>query len=467
MGVLIRLSAMMFLQFFVWGSWYVSTGNFLLNGAGWGEGVTGNTYSLAPIAAILAPLFLGIVADRYFASERVLGVLMLLGAVAMAAVPPLVGTEDMKEANTNLYLALIFAHTLCFMPTLGLTNTVAFGNIQNPEKQFPIVRVFGTIGWIVGNLVVSKWESVPGLNGVMGGGDLELSIDQYYVTAAASAALGIYAFTLPHTPPPAKGQKSTVGDLLGLGALKMLSSRSFLVFMVASTLLCIPLAGYYNYASAFLGDSGFRDPVAHMSFGQVSEIVFMLVMPLCFVRLGVKWMLAVGMAAWALRYGLFALAAGRPDWNTLPVDVSGFLSFDFGSLALGTTGGMILLGVLLHGVCYDFFFVTGQIYTEQKADPALRGQAQGFLVLMTQGVGLLIGAQLFGLLVSDKTIGKGDAAVRLWTDIWLWPAVAAGVILGLFLLLFNDKLTPAQRAGVTDGEANAAALGTTDTEPVA
>ena len=437
-----RLAAMMFLQFFVWGSWYVSTGNFILNGSGWDDaaGVTGWAYSVAPIAALLAPLFLGMVADRFFASERVLAALMLLGAVAMAAVPTVLG-DDPASADTTVYLALLLAHSLCFMPTLGLTNTVAFSHISDPEKQFPIVRVFGTLGWIVGSILVSKWEGWFGAADWFGA-DLELSAGQYYVTAAASLALAVYSLTLPHTPPPAKGQASTPADLLGLGAMGLMKDRSFAVFMIASTLLCVPLAGYYGFAAGFLGDSGFADAGFNMSFGQMSEVLFMLAMPLAFARLGVKWMLAAGMAAWVLRYALFSAAA------------------DGGPLDGDASKGLILCGVILHGICYDFFFVTGQIYTEKRAPAQLRGQAQGFLVLMTQGVGLLVGAWLFGLLAGHYTTGSGDAAVRDWSTIWLWPCVTAAVILALFCVLFRDRLSDAQRAELAGaGPAGDAAAG--------
>ena len=312
-GTLARLAAMMFLQFFVWGSWYVSTARFLgEDGVGWGEWIK-LAYSVAPIAAIVSPLFLGIVADRFFASERVLAGLMLLGAGFMAAVPLAVDPADGSDGNQWLYVALLLGHTLCFMPTLGLTNTVAFSHLTDPERQFPVVRVLGTIGWIASNLVVGFWESVFGTGG-LGGDNLELSVDQYWVTAAASLALAVYALTLPHTPPPLKGRPARPADLLGLGAVGMLKDRSFAVFIVASALLCVPLAGYYNWSNVFAGTNGFgADATAVMSAGQASEIGFMLLMPLAFARLGVKWMLAAGMAGWALRYALFAGGAAAFD----------------------------------------------------------------------------------------------------------------------------------------------------------
>ena len=418
LGVSVRLAVMMFLQFFLWGSWYVTQGTFITNSVAWpagvsGEWVNGWAYSVAPIAAIIAPLFLGIVADRFFASERVLGVLMLLGAAAIGLAPQF-ATGD--NPSPGMFLGLLLAHTLCFMPTLGLTNTIAFANMTNREKQFPMIRVFGTIGWIVAGVVVSKFMKA------------DFDARPFYVAAGAAAALGIYAFTLPHTPPPARGTKPSLGQLLGLDAMKMLRDPSFAVFMVASALICIPLAAYYAKAQTFLAASGFAEPAFTMTFGQASEVLFMLVMPLCFARLGVKWMLAVGMLAWVLRYGLFAAAAiDNVQW-------------------------MIIGGVILHGICYDFFFVTGQIYTDKKAPPHLRGQAQGFLVLMTQGIGLLVGAQATAALADG--FKSGDAID--WQSFWMYPAVMAAVILVVFVVLFRDRISKATAdvSDVADGVAS-------------
>lgn len=410
-----RLSVMMFLQFFVWGAWYVTQGNFITRTAEWpvgidAEWVNGWAYSVAPIAAMIAPLFLGIVADRFFASERVLGVLMLIGALTIG-IAPTFATGDNKSAT--LFLLCLLGHTLCFMPTLGLTNTIAFANMSNREKQFPLIRVFGTLGWIAAGTLVSKVLQA------------DYAPDPFYVAAGASALLGIYAFTLPHTPPPAKGTKPTLGQLLGLDAVKMLRDPSFAAFIVSSTLICIPLAAYYAKAQTYVGDAGFEEPAFIMTFGQWSEVFFMLVMPLFFARLGVKWMLGVGMLAWVIRYGLFSAAADEGiRW-------------------------MILGGVLLHGICYDFFFVTGQIYTDKKAPVGLRGQAQGFLVLMTQGIGLFVGAQLTGYLASKYT---SDSVVD-WKSFWFYPAVAAAVILVAFLAIFRDRTA----ADVTQGEVAGAA----------
>ena len=410
----IRLSIMMFLQFFVWGAWYVTVGNFM-GEHGMTESI-GNAYTVGPIAAILSPLFLGLVADRYFATERVLGVMHGVGGVILCCAP-LVATG---AESANLFVGLLLVYMLCYMPTLGLSNTLAFHNITDQEKQFPVIRVFGTIGWIVANVVVSKMLK----------GDTEPV--QFYVAGGAGIALGFYSFTLPHTPPPAKGQKANVSDILGLDSIKLMAQPSFAVFMICSFLICIPLAAYYAYAPVFVNAVGFENPAYNMSFGQMSEIVFMLVMPFFFKRLGVKWMLAFGMLAWVVRYGLFAV--GAPD----------------------SIRWMIMGGILLHGICYDFFFVTGQIYVDKKADPRIRGQAQGFLVLVTQGLGMLLGAQISGAMFNGIVGQTGTLAD--YKTFWTYPTIAAFVVLVIFVLLFRDKVDQAA-GGPSDADiAKAAAL---------
>jgi nucleoside transporter len=386
-----RLSAMMFLEFLIWGGWYVTVGNYMK--AHGMEAQIANVYSLCPIAAIISPFFLGMVADRFFATERVLAVLSLLGGAFLLAVPVFA-----PEGNPNLFLGLLLLHTLCFMPTLGLTSSLTFHNVQDQEKQFPIIRVFGTIGWIAANWIVSK---------MLHGDDQAV---QFWVAGGASILLGIYSFTLPHTPAPSAGKRATVGDILGLDSLALLKRPSFLVFIVSSLLICIPLAFYYAYAAVYVGAVGIKDPAFNMSFGQIGEVFFMILMPMLFVRLGVKYMLLAGMAAWVARYGLFAAAA---DTHTT---------------------WMILAGIILHGICYDFFFVTGQIYVDKRASPRIRGQAQGFLVLITQGVGALIGAQTAGFIYGTQKVGE---AVN-WQKLWLIPCIAAAVVAVVFGLLFRD-----------------------------
>jgi nucleoside transporter len=292
------------------------------------------------------------------------------------------------------------------MPTLGLSSTVALQHITNPEKVFPIIRVLGTIGWIVAAYVITY-----GLK--FDGGDS--SIYQFWVVAGASVVLGVYSFFLPHTTPPLAGKKVSVGQILGLDALSLLKDRSYLVFVICSLLICIPLAGYYAQARTYVEISGFADATQTMSWGQVSEIFFMLIIPLLFIRLGVKKMLLVGMLAWVVRYGLFAGAsADNVKW-------------------------MVLIGVALHGVCYDFFFVIGQIYVDKASPAAIRGQAQGFFVLITQGLGMVIGAQLFGKLTAIYDKSGVAGGVKDWYHIWFWPALFAAAIVVVFFLFFREK----------------------------
>ena len=391
-----RLSVMMFLQFFVWGAWYVTVGIFMgKNGMG---DISHWAYTVGPLAAVISPFFLGMIADRYFDVEKVLGVMHLLGGAAILAAP-------FNSGSPTLFIMLLAVHMLCYMPTIGLTNTLAFHNITDQEKQFPLIRVFGTLGWIAAGVLVSL------------GLKAETTAVPFYVAGAASLAMGLFSFTLPHTPPPAAGSGAvTAREILGLDALKQLSSRSFNVFILSSFLICIPLATYYNFAPIYANDVGLENVAFKMSFGQMSEVLFMVLMPFFFRRLGVKWMLVVGMGAWVLRYALFALAA--PDGVVW----------------------MIMTGVILHGICYDFFFVTGQIYVDKKSTPAIRGQAQGLLVLITLGLGMLIGAQVSGWLNNAFKDGAEVLSAAAWQSFWWVPAAFAGAIMLFFLLAFKDDV---------------------------
>ncbi len=374
-----RLSLMMFLQFFIWGAWYVTAPNFL-GTIGFGPRDFAWTYSVGPIAGMLTPLFVGMIADRLFAAQRVLAVLHIAGAALMFGATTLMTAAQPSPDMINI---VFFGYMLTYFPTLALTNTVALRSMTDSEKQFPVIRVWGTIGWIAANFVLS-WKG------------WDVTINMFYLTAASALLLGLVSFGLPHTP-PTPGEKPTIGDIIGLKALVLLKQPSYLVFVICSMLICIPLAFYYIIASRVveMSDFGtvgaiqsvgealkFQNVIAAvMSFGQISEIFFMLVMPFFFRKLGVKWMLFVGMAAWVIRYALFSL--GAP----------------------GEVRSMILLGIVLHGICYDFFFVTGQIYTDQKAPEAIRAQAQGLLVMLTLGLGMLIGAQTAGRIEGMYTPG--------------------------------------------------------------
>lgn len=395
---------MMFMQFFIWGAWFVTIGVYLRQGMKFDAGL-GTAYSVGPIAAILSPVFLGLIADRFFPTQVVLGTMHLLGGMLMLAVPWSIRQELAGSHGT--FFAVLLAHSLCYMPTLGLTNTLAMRNIVDSEKQFPVIRVFGTLGWIaagflVGTVLKADATALP-----------------MQIAGVAGIAMGVFSFFLPHTPPPAKGRKATVTQALGLEALGMMKDFNFLIFAIASLLICIPLQAYYAYTATFITDAGFASAAGTMFWGQISEIFFMLIIPLLFSRLGVKWMLAVGMACWILRYALFAIAA--PD----------------------AVRWMILGGILLHGICYDFFFVTGQIYTDRKAPSDIRGQAQGFLVVLTQGLGMWIGAKLNQSLFEAKVnTASGASALAQWPSFWWIPCVMAGGILLLFIALFREKIRP-------------------------
>ena len=409
-----RLSAMMFLQFFIWGAWYVTIGNYMA--AHGMADLTHWPYTVNPIAAIIAPFFLGLVADRFFAAEKLLGTLHVLGGLIMFAVPQATGTP-------GLFILLLLLYNMCYMPTLGLSNSLAFHNIENQERQFPMIRVFGTIGWIAAGLFIGF------VLGQFSGDELpDRTPLPLFTTAFASLALGAYSFTLPHTPPPAAGQAVTLKSIVGVDALRLLGSRSFYIFIGCAFLICIPLAAYFSFAPIFVANAVYDQGVSNalvdvlpnpsslMSIGQMSEIAFMLLMPLFFMRLGVKWMLAIGMGAWILRYVLFAF--GAPD----------------------AVFWMVAVGILLHGICYDFFFVTGHIYVDKKSTPAVRGQAQGFLVLVTYGLGMFVGAQIAGALFNRFL---GDASVltlERWQDFWWVPAGFALLVLVLFMLTFKNDV---------------------------
>ncbi len=405
-----RLSLMMFLQFFIWGAWYTSVAVYM-TAEGMGD-LTHWPYTVNPIAAIAAPFFLGLIADRYFATEKVLGTLHLLGGMVMLLVPQLSGAPV-------AFILLLLLYNLCYMPTLGLANSLAFHNIQSQEKQFPLIRVFGTIGWIVAGLFVSF-----ALKGFVTGGRLpEQTPMPIYTAAVASILLGLYSFSLPHTPPPAAGKRISIRSIVGLDALHELGSKSFYVFIISSLLISIPLAAYYNFTQLFLEGTGFQNIAGTQTLGQMSEVIFMLLMPVCFLRLGVKWMLVAGMGAWVLRYVLFALGAPSAIFS------------------------MIIVGILLHGICYDFFFVTGQIYVDKKSTPAIRGQAQGMLVLVTYGIGMLTGAQVAGNLY-NSFLGEASAlTLAQWQQFWFIPAAFAAVVMVGFGMLFYDRVERAPVGG--------------------
>lgn len=398
-----KLSLMMFLEFFIWGAWYSTVAVYMsVNGM---ENLTHWPFTVNPIAAIIAPFFVGFIADRYFATEKVLGFLHILGAVFMFLTP-------MAVNSPLVFILLLLAYNICYMPTMSLANSLSFHHIDDQEKDFPIIRVFGTIGWIVAGLVISFVLGYFLAENVIP----EETALPLYLTSAASLMLGLYSFTLPHTPPPAAGEEVSFRSIAGIDAIKKLGSKSFYVFLFSSFLICIPLAAYYNFTQIFLGDTGFDNIAATLTIGQMSEALFMVLIPAMFVRLGVKWMLAAGMFAWVLRYAFFAVGATDP------------------------TIWMIVTGIALHGICYDFFFVTGQIYVDKKAPENIRGQAQGLIILITYGVGMLIGAQVAGQLYNLFLGEASSLSLAQWHDFWWIPAIFAAAVMIFFIIFFNDQV---------------------------
>jgi nucleoside transporter len=388
-----KLSIMMFLQFFIWGAWFVTMGTYLsktLNATGTQNATA---YATQALGAIIAPFIIGLIADKYFSAQKILGILHIIGAGLMFCAS--------RATDFSNFYPLILSYMIIYMPTLALVNTISFKQMSNPSKEFPWIRIFGTVGWIVAGIIIGwlNWEKTN-------------SLALTFTTAAiASLILGFLSFALPDTPPAKRGQKTSLGDILGLDAIGLLKNKSYLVFFLASVAICIPLAFYYNFTNLFLNEAGVSRAATIQSFGQFSELAFMFAMPFFFVRLGVKKMLAMGMLAWALRYVFFAYGnASENYW-------------------------MLLAGIIIHGVCYDFFFVAGQIYTDNLAGERYKNSAQGFITLATYGVGMLIGFTISGPIVDHyKT-----AASHNWQTIWLIPGAIAFVVLVLFVLLFKDK----------------------------
>ncbi|MBJ9827640.1 MFS transporter [Citrobacter freundii] len=390
-----RLSLMMFLQFFIWGSWSVTLG--LVMGQHNMSLLIGDAFSAGPIASILSPFVLGMLVDRFFASQKVMAVMHLAGAAILWFVP-----QALVAQNGALLIGLLFGYTLCYMPTLALTNNIAFHSLSDKDKTFPVVRVFGTIGWIIAGIFIG----VTGISDTTG---------IFTLAAIISVILALYSLTLPNTPAPAKGLPVKVRDLFCADAFALLKVRHFFVFSLCATLISVPLGTYYAYTASFLADAGVGDVSTAMSFGQMSEIFFMLVIPFLFRRLGVKYMLLIGMCAWFVRYAFFALG-------------------------ISEEGRFLLyLGILLHGVCYDFFFVVGFIYTDRIAGEKVKGQAQSMIVMFTYGIGMLLGSQISGALYNRLVAGQ--TVPQAWTTFWWIPAVAAAVIAVIFLFSFkyDDK----------------------------
>lgn len=398
----LQLSFMMFLEFFIWGGWFVSLGTFLGNNLQATDAQLAMAFSTQSWGAIIAPFIIGLIADRYFNAERILGVLHLMGAVLMYLM--------YQSTDFATFYPYVLIYMILYMPTLALVNSVSFNQMTDPAKQFSFVRVFGTIGWIVAGLLISYvffWDSPEGR-------EAGLLKNTFLMTGIASALLGLFSFTLPKTPPKVnRNEKVDISEILGLDALKLLKDKNFLLFFLSSVLICIPLAFYYQNANPFLAEIGVENPTGLMTIGQGSEVLFMLLLPYFFKKFGFKKTILAGMLAWTVRYLLFAYG-------------------DTGELLF-----MLIIGIALHGICYDFFFVSGQIYTDTKAGEKYKSSAQGLITLATYGVGMLIGFWVAGKIADYFKI----EGVHDWQNIWMYPAGFALLVAILFILFFkNEKI---------------------------
>tara|TARA_Y100001970_G_scaffold77700_1_gene98788 strand:+ start:16422 stop:17633 length:1212 start_codon:yes stop_codon:yes gene_type:complete len=392
--VSVQLSLLMFFQFFIWGAWFVTMGTFLSQEFNSSGSELSLAYETQSIGAIIAPFIIGLIADKYFAAQKVLGTIHLFGAL-------LLYNAGISE-NFSFFYPYILIYMLLYMPTLALANSVAFRQMKDPSKEFAPIRIFGSIGWIIAGLLIGyfSWESLNTLK------------NTFYMSSFISLILGVYSFTLPNTPPIIeKNKNKTISEIIGLDALKLLNDKAYLVFFIASILICIPLAFYYQHANQFLNEIGMEAAAAKMTLGQISEVLFLSLLPFFIKRFGFKSTLIVGILAWGLRYLLFSLGAD------------------------GINSWMLILGIVLHGICYDFFFVSGQIYTNLKCKPEYKSSAQGLITLATYGLGMLIGFRIAGYLTDLYVITDGHD----WEKIWIQPSIFSFVILILFIFTFRNE----------------------------
>lgn len=390
-----RLSVMMFLEYFIWGVWYVTLGTWVgqrLHFSGQEIGLAAGTTALG---AMLSPFLVGLMADELFANQRLLAALHGLGGV-------LLWLASTQTAFGPLYIILLI-YSLCYMPTMALTNALAFRQMQDPKQDFGSIRVLGTAGWIVAGLLIGYMR-------------VESTAIPIRLAAVSSILMAVYSLTLPHTPPLRSASGFKLSNIFPAEAFTLFKDRNFAVFALASFLICIPLQFYYTFTNPFLNEIGVQNAAGKMTMGQMSELLFMVTLPWFFRRLGVKYTLMFGMFAWVLRYILFGFGnSGNLIW-------------------------MLYLGIILHGICYDFFFVTGQVYVDQKASPALRAAAQGLITFITYGIGMFIGSWICGRVV-DLYVkpSSTSAAIHDWRSIWMVPAAGSTLVLLLFWAGFRNE----------------------------
>jgi nucleoside transporter len=380
------LAFMMFVEYFIWGAWYVTMGTYMGEVLHADGDHIGSAYAALAAATIISPFFVGRVADRYFPAQKIMGVMHLLGGIVLFCAT--------RVAGAGVFIWVILLYSLLYMPTIALSNSVAFNQMTDPGKQFPWIRVFGTAGWIVAGIIIGSLK-------------LEKTASTFHIAAAASVLLGLVSFVLPNTPP--KGAESRTP---GMEAFILFRSKPYVIFFIAAILVCIPLSFYYGFANPFLNELGMTNAASKMTLGQFSEGLFILAIPFLFNRIGVKNMLLMGMTAWILRYICFAYGGlGDYEW-------------------------MLYAGIILHGVCYDFFFVTGYMYTEKKAGEKIKNSAQQLFTIATYGVGMLIGTKISGIVVDKYATSP---ATHDWRHIWLVPAYIAAAVLIYFILFFREK----------------------------
>ena len=386
----ILLALMMLLEYFIWGSWYVTMSTYMSENLHATGLQIGAAYSALAIATMISPFFVGLIADRFFAAQKIMGVLHLVGALLLFMAT--------RITDNNAFYWVILFYSLLYMPTIALSNSVAFSQMSDPGKQFPWIRVFGTLGWIIAGVVIGSMS-------------IEKTSATFLIAAGASAALGLFSFFLPDTPPKAAASDGSAAKALGAEAFVLFKDRPYLVFFIAAILVCIPLSFYYGFANNFLNELKVANAATKMTLGQISEGLFILAIPFLFYRIGVKKMLLLGMGAWILRYVFFAYGDN------------------------GANLWMLYAGIILHGVCYDFFFVTGYMYTEKKAGEKIKNAAQGLFTFATYGVGMSIGTLFSGFIADKYKLAEGHN----WQSIWFVPAIIAAAVLVYFVIFFKEK----------------------------